>query len=320
MLNIGSGLEKFRVSPLLILFLSAFFFIPILNPPLFGWLNGISALPVFYLLTVKGFKAGTTLLQMSLLIAGLGALLMHRMEVFLFSLTLIPLGFTLYKGAMQRESAAVSGSKGLIVLGLTWLLFWGVYGASTGINPYKYLLELLDFGFQQSLELYSSKEAGLTPETVYNLKQVTEEVRATVPKLLPGLLAAVLIITVWMNMFFSNILGGRLSGGIFPWGKYASWQLPEQIIGMPIAAISLILIGQGYFQHVGSWLLLVSGLLYFFQGLAVCITLMERWNVPIYVRGILYFVLILQSYGLLLLAFLGIGDVWFDFRKKVEQT
>lgn len=257
---------------------------------------------------------------MSLLIAGLGALLMHRMEVFLFSLTLIPLGFTLYKGAMQRESAAVSGSKGLIVLGLTWLLFWGVYGASTGINPYKYLLELLDFGFQQSLELYSSKEAGLTPETVYNLKQVTEEVRATVPKLLPGLLAAVLIITVWMNMFFSNILGGRLSGGIFPWGKYASWQLPEQIIGMPIAAISLILIGQGYFQHVGSWLLLVSGLLYFFQGLAVCITLMERWNVPIYVRGILYFVLILQSYGLLLLAFLGIGDVWFDFRKKVEQT
>jgi len=315
----GSGLEKFWVSPLQLLCFSVFFFIPTLNPPLFGWLNGISALPVFYLLTVNGFKAGATLLQMSLLIAGLGALLMHRMEVFLFSLTLIPLGFTLYKGSVNRESAAVSGGKGLLALGLTWLLFWGIYSAVTGINPYKYLLEVLDVGFQQSLAFYTSKEAGLTPETVYNLKQVTEEVRDTVPKLLPGLLAAVVIITVWINMFFSNLLGGRLPGRVFPWGKYASWQLPEQIIWMPIAAISLILIGQGYLQHTGSWLLLISGLLYFFQGLAVCITLMERWNVPIFVRGILYFVLILQSYGLMLLAFLGVGDVWFDFRKRAEQ-
>jgi len=319
MVTIGSGLNKYFISPRQFLLFSAFFFIPTVNPPLFGWLHGIAAIPVFYLLTVNGFKTGTTLLQRCLLVAGLGALLMHRLEVFLFSLTLIPLGYTLFKDSVEHKSAATSGGKGMVILGLTWLFFWGIYGAITGINPYKQLLEMLDFGFQQSLEFYMSKEAGLTQETVYNLQQVTQKVRETIPKLLPGLLAAVLIITVWFNMLFSNSLMGRLQKGNYPWGKYATWQLPEQLVWIPIAATTLMLVGQGYFQYTGGWLLLISGLLYFFQGLSVCITLMERWNIPAYVRGILYFVLIIQSYGLILLAFLGLGDVWFNFREKLKD-
>jgi len=319
MAPIGSGLKQVMVSPGQLLLFSAFFFIPTLSPALFGWLNGMAAIPVFYLLTVNGLKPGTRLLQASLLAAALGALLMHRMEVFLFSLTLIPLGYCLFHGAEQGDSAAVSGGKGVVVLALSWLVFWGILAAVTGTNPYRSLLAILDQGFVQSQEFYASKEAGLSPETVYTLQQVTKEVRETVPKLLPGLLAAVLVLTVWLNMLISNSLAARLPGGSFPWGKYANWQLPEQLVWIPIAAITLLLVGSGPIQYVGSWALLLSGLLYFFQGLAVCLALMERWNVPTYVRAILYFVLILQSYGLILLAFLGVGEVWFNFRQKIKQ-
>ena len=313
------GLNKYLFSLGQFLFISFLFFIPALSPQLFGWLNGLLAIPVFYLLLVNGLISGTKKLVVGLLLAGAGALLAHRLEAFLFSLTLIPLGYSLFKSATAQESVAVSGGKGVAVLGLTWLLFWGIYGAVTRTNPYRYLLEVLNLGFQQSLEFYTSKEAGLSGEMVYNLQQVTEVLKVSIPQLLPGLLASALVITIWINMATCNTLVSRLRNSAHPWGKYSTWKLPDQLVWVPIAAIAILLIGRSYLQYVSGWMLLVSGLLFFFQGLAVLIALLERWNIPLYIRGILYFVLIIQSYGLLILAFLGMSDIWFDFRQRIEK-
>lgn len=318
MVNSGFGLKRFSVPPGHTLLLSGLFFMAPLSPSLFGWLIGLLAAPVFYLLAVNGYDAGKKQIAISLLIAGLGALLVQQLEIFLFSLTLIPLGFTLFKSAHAKESAATSGGKGLVALGLTWLLFWGAYGVITGTNPYSHLLKVLDLGFQQTLEVYSAKEAGLDPEMVLNLNQVTTFMREIIPKLLPGLLASLVTVTVWMNMVLVNNLTGRLTG-VAPWGGYTTWKLPEQLVWMPIAAIIIVLFGRGSLQNAGSWLLALAGLLYFFQGLAVFIALLERWRVPLFVRIILYFVLIVQSYGLILLAVLGLSDVWLNLRKKTEQ-
>lgn len=260
-----------------------------------------------------------TQLCTSLLIAGIGTLLVHRLEFFLFSLTLIPLGYSLFKSAANQESAAVSGGKGVAVLGLTWLVFWGVYGAVMEVNPYRYLMEMLDLGFQQSLEFYTSKEAGLSPEMIYTLQEVTSVMRKAIPALLPGLLASALFITVWFNMVTSNSLSVRFYKGAYPWGKYSTWKLPEQLVWVPIAAITILLTCKGALQYTGGWMLLISGLLYFFQGLAVLVALLDRWNVPVYIKGILYFILIIQSYGVLILALLGISDIWFNFRQRIEE-
>jgi uncharacterized protein YybS (DUF2232 family) len=319
MVNTEPGLKNFFSHPGRLLLFSAFFFAPALSPSLLGWLNGLFAVPVFYLLTVNGFRSGLTTLHISLVIAGIGALLMHRLDFFLFSLTVIPLGYSLFKSAANQESAAVSGGKGVAVLGLTWLIFWGVYGAVMGINPYKQLIEMLDLGFQQSLVFYTSKEAGLPPEMMFALQEVISGLRKAMPALLPGLLASALVITVLVNMIVSNTLANYFSKGVFPWGAYSTWELPEQLVWVPITAITLMLIGKGDLLHTGGWLLMLSGLLYFFQGLAIFIALLERWNVPVYIKGILYFILIIQSYGLLILALLGISDIWFNFRKRIEE-
>jgi uncharacterized protein YybS (DUF2232 family) len=80
-----------------------------------------------------------------------------------------------------------------------------------------------------------------------------------------------------------------------------------------------MLIGKGDLLYTGGWLLMLSGLLYFFQGLAIFIALLERWNVPVYIKWTLYFILIIQSYGVLILALLGISDIWFNFRKRIIE-
>ncbi len=317
MVNTGPGLNKHIFPFGQILLFSAFFLAPTLSPLLFGWLNGLLAVPVFYLFNAKGLTSGIQQLRISLLIAGIVALLMQRLEIFFFSLTLVPLGYALFKSVAARDSAAVSGGKGIVVLGLTWIFFWGIFGAVSGTNPYNSLLEALDTGFQQSLKFYASNEAGLSQDTVYALQQVTSGMKQVIPNLLPGLLAAALVMTVWINMVFSNALIARLCNCDFPWGKYSTWKLPEHLVWAPIAGIAIML--AGYLQYVGGWLVLLSGLLYFFQGLAVCIALQERWNIPIFIRVLLYFVLVIQSYGVLILTFLGMSDVWFNLRQIPEK-
>ena len=72
--------------------------------------------------------------------------------------------------------------------------------------------------------------------------------------------------------------------------------------------------------NAGLSLLIVSGLLYFFQGLAVFVHFVDRWKIPVYLKVAIYGILILQSYGLLLLSILGIADVWIDFRKRQNKN
>jgi uncharacterized protein YybS (DUF2232 family) len=58
------------------------------------------------------------------------------------------------------------------------------------------------------------------------------------------------------------------------------------------------------------------GLLYFFQGLAVLIHMLDKWKVPLYLRLLILVILVLQSYSLLFLAVVGVADVWLDFRQR----
>ncbi len=109
------------------------------------------------------------------------------------------------------------------------------------------------------------------------------------------------------------------SAGKPPWGEYSTWKLPEQLVWAPIIGVALLLISSGVLQRAGGWLTLVAGLLYFFQGLAVVVALLARWKVPVFVRIILYFVLLIQSYSLILLAILGLSDVWLNMRQTSKE-
>lgn len=305
------------VPPGQLLLVCGLFALPVVSPALFGWINGLLAVPVCTVLLAHGSATGAGLLRTGLVLVGFLALLLARLDIFLLSLAAVPLGVTLFFSARNQEGAATSGGKGLAVLALTWLLYWGGFGVLTGSNPYASLLQALDLGFQQTLEMYSAKEAGLTPEVVYGLQNITNTLRNTVPRLLPGIIATVVIGTVWLNMVMINRLFSRI--GTAPWGPYAGWVLPEHLVWVPIAALMALLVGDGLVRDLGGCLLLASGVLYFFQGLAVLLTLLTRWRVPTFARVLLYGMLVIQSYSLPVLAVLGISDVWFNLRRKSDE-
>ncbi|NOX80841.1 MAG: DUF2232 domain-containing protein [Deltaproteobacteria bacterium] len=298
--------------------LAAAFLLPALIPGLFGWISGMMAIPVFYFLKVDGERQGGIEIRNSILLAGAGALVLQQLPVMLFSLTLIPLAYSLNRSAAAGDSEVRTGARGVIILGASWFVFWAVYGTIVGINPYTHLLKTLDSGFAQVYEIYS-KNGNLPADTLLNLEQVIHELRRLIPIILPGMLACSVMMTVWMNMVGANSLLQRLRPELAPWRKYSHWRLPDRIVWLPIVAGVALTIGSGIVKNAALWILLVSALLYFFQGLAVLIHLLDKWKVPLYIRILIYGIIVLQGYGLFVLVITGVADVWIDFRHRHDN-
>jgi len=296
------------------------FILPVALPSLFGWLNGLAAVPVFFLLRTTG-EARQAILQIrnGLLLATGVALLLQQLVLLVFAATALPLGYSLYRSARCGEKPATAAAKGLFALGSSWFLFWTVYGIIAGIEPYATLLAILDSSFGGVIEIYRTNTE-LPADVLYNLEQIITSIREFLPRIMPGLLATSVVITVWLNMVIVNHLLYRLKPEKVAWPRFSQWQLPEKLVWLVIVAAIFLLLGRGTIQDAGYSLVILSVALYCLQGVAVFLHFLDRWNVPGYLRIIVYVFLAVQSYGLLLLAVLGVADIWIDFRKLAVNT
>ncbi|CAK8720250.1 DUF2232 domain-containing protein [Candidatus Electrothrix laxa] len=291
------------------------FFLPIAVPGLLGWLNGLLAVPIFLLLqTAHDERTAGQQIRNGLLMAGLGSLVMGRFSMFLFTLMMLPLGYSLHLSVSRQKTPAESGAAGIMVLGISWLFFWSVYGTMSGMNPYVGLLTDLDAFLGQVVVVYRTS-SDLPADVLYSLEQIIAGMRLLLPKILPGLLVGMVLITVSLNMVICRSVMCRLVPEKVFWPPYSDWRLPDKTVWLLICAFALLLVGTGGVKNVGSSLMLVSGLLYFFQGAAVVIHVLNRWNLPRTFRLFFYVILALQRYGMLLVVIVGIADTWADFRK-----
>ena len=294
---------------------AVFFFLPIAVPGLFGWLNGLLAVLIFLLLQTAAdeWRAGQQI-RNGLLMAGLGSLLLGRFSMFFFTLTMLPLGYSLHRSVTQRKSPAEAGAAGVVVLALSWFLFWSSYGMISGMNPYIVLLAEMDTFMVQLIAAYRTSSE-LPVEILYNFEQIIEGIRELFPKILPGLLGGTILTTVCINLVVSGGLLRRLAPEKAFWPPYSEWRLPDRVVWLLITVFALLLFGQGWVKHVGLSLVIVSGLLYCFQGAAVVIHTLNRWNLPRAFRFFAYVLLLFQGYGAMLLFFVGVADTWVDFRR-----
>jgi uncharacterized protein YybS (DUF2232 family) len=282
---------------------------------LFGWLNGLLAVPIFLLLqSAADEKTAGRQIRNGLLLAGFCSLLLGRFSMFLFTLTMLPVGYSLHLSAVQRKSPAESGATALMTLGLSWLLFWSLYGMLNGTNPYLDLLTGMDALLEQLTAAYRANP-DLSVDVLYDIEQIIAATREILPKILPGLLAGMVLVTVSLNMLISGALVRRLVPEQAPWPPYSEWHLPDKTVWLLIFAFILLLVGTGGVKNTGMSLLIVAGMMYFFQGAAVVVHVLNRWKLPRAFRFFVYVLIFFQRYGMLLVAIVGTADTWADFRK-----
>lgn len=290
------------------------FVLPAISPEKTAWLTGFIPLPVFYYLICSGKREGLLLIRNAVLVAGCVAVLTNGLPLLLFSLTLVPLGFIFYRAAQNGDSPARAGFDGMLFLGAAWLLFWTCFGLLAHTNPYAELLDALDQGLAGALTAYRG-ESGLSASAWQSFEATVNQIRTLLPRVLPSLLITGLLSTVWTNQALGNWLLKRKNQALAPWPDFRNWQLPDHLVWGFILGATLLLMPAEVLKTIGLNILIVWGAFYCIQGAAVLAGLLNRWALPRPLRIILFAFVIIQTFGIILLAFLGLADVWGDFRK-----
>lgn len=307
----------FSVPSLLIALL---FLLPSAAPSLLAWLIPLLSVPVFlFLQRVDNDRQAMPFLRNGLLLGGIGALLLNAAGLFLFSLSQLPLAWSLRRSAAEGKSPAAAGGAGLAVLALSWTAFWLCYGILSSSNPYSSLLAGFHDALSEAVQAYRASRTDMPAEILYSLELTAAWLRRHLADLLPGLLISSLVVNVWLNMLTSNWLLGKMQPNKAPWPTYRCWRLPDHLVWLLIAGAGLAAGSAGQARTVGFTLLATAALVYFFQGAAVFAHLLHRWKVPAFGRFFLYFIVAVQSYGMILLAVIGVADIWADFRKLAQD-
>jgi uncharacterized protein YybS (DUF2232 family) len=254
------------------------------------------------------------LIRNSLVVASVVALLTGSLPLLIISLPLVLVGVIFSLAGQGRHSPVWAGFSGTLVLGAAWLIFWSAIGLLQQVNPYTELRDALDQGLAEALTVYR-EQAGVSGETWQALETTITDLRQIMPTVLPGLLVAGLLSTVWMNQALGNWLLRRKAAALAPWPGFVAWQLPDNLVWGVILGGLLLLLPLEAAQTIGLNLLIIWGVLYCIQGTAVLSGLFQRWALPQPVRVLLFVFVMIQSFGLMLLAILGLIDVWVDFRK-----
>lgn len=280
-------------------------------------LHGIIPLVVMYQLTILGWKQGGALLAAGLVLAGAITWRLGSLPALLFAITLVPVGLLLARGIEKNEAPGMTGLKAVLSLGALWLLAGLWYGLQHGVNPYREIQQGLEEGFRQTLAHYQAKKE-LPAEALKELTVALEVTRQFLRQALPAVLITAVVGTVWLNLLAGSWLLKRTRPDLIRWPEFKTWRLPEPLVWLVIVALGLLVSNQEPLVTVGLNAVYVLGLLYFMQGLAIVAHLLARWRMPRFFRGMVYALLLIQLYGMLLLALLGLADIWFHLRKGPE--
>lgn len=300
-----------------ILIVTGTLLLPGLQSALFGWVYGLVPLLVFYYLCRYGSQAGTKYLLQGTLIALLAGVIWQMTSQVLLVLILFPTGFILARSAAQDDAPALAGLKGFVALSVSWFLFSSMIGITEGNHPYPVLLQSINQGMDEALKYYQENEK-IPAESYYLLAQTFLQIKERLSQLMPAILASMAMITVWLAM----VLGNRLiqkNTGQSPWPEYQFWQLPEKLVWLVVAAAILALMPLPTARTIGFNLLVIASLIYCFQGLSIFLFFLNKWKVPLFIRSLLYVIVVFQSLGTIFLSVIGLADVWFDLRHLSSQ-
>jgi uncharacterized protein YybS (DUF2232 family) len=148
---------------------------------------------------------------------------------------------------------------------------------------------------------------------------MAEQVSNLLTRIYPGLTVAAIGGMLLLTVF----LLARLSSGryVIPGPPFPLWKIPEHLIWLLIAGGFGSLLLDGWIQ-VAAWNLLAVALpLYFLQGMAVVSYFFLRKGISPLMRGFGYLVLLVVNPFQLLVAGIGVFDLWVDFRKpRIKKT
>jgi hypothetical protein len=302
--------------------------------PLGLWLRGLAALvllfvlgfphPLAYLalgiwlplpIILVGWRLGSRWAALLTLTAAAGlvavnpSLSLFRESLGAGQLLLMGLILTLGRNRGWTDGNALVITALIVCLGLVTLLLGQAWWAQvTPLQLWQQKAGELAATLQKLLE-----ESGLGSQSWQPPGLAPVSWQALMIRILPALTVVNIGCVAWFNL----VLARRL-GEAFGWSpaepRLSQWRSPEWLIFGFLAAGFSLLAPLPALRLVGLNLALIIGFLYFCQGVAVVAALFQRFQVPLILRGLGYLLMFINPM-LLVIALVGLMDLWLDFRQ-----
>lgn len=269
-------------------------------------------LPVAWVVMRSGLLSGVaTLLLTTLVVQTLGGTEAPLAYLTQFALPSLLLPWLLRR-CWRWDRAAASTVIATLLTGYVALL--GV--ATMRDQPVQQLVDgAIVTQLQQAGKWLGSSE--LPPDRQHELEQLLAGAEKIFKRFYPGIIAVgssmLALLTV---LCLSGLPGmrGQIAGP-----RLADWRAPEPLIWPLIAAGFLHFFAPGVMGWIGSNLLAFLLLIYYLQGLAVVTHLFERRRLAPLLQGAGYVLMLFASPLPLIVAGIGLFDLWIDFRKQPNR-
>ena len=214
-------------------------------------------------------------------------------------------------GRVRAIERLVLGAASVLFLGAVVLLrlFYGSWSS---------MLQEMKTSITESLmsavRVYEKMD--VPQESLNLLKERAPEMADMVLQLLPAMAFMGLALIVLFNVLF---LCRRFPDRRAQWlaaETLREWKAPDALVwGLIVCGFMVFIPGFDALKLIAVNLLLVVVACYFFQGLAIVAYFFHKNNVPRIFRGVIYLFIAFQQICTLLVAGLGLFDLWGDFRR-----
>lgn len=254
----------------------------------------------------KGWSAGLLATGISLiwLFAGKELALLYGLFAFMVMLLFLLLG-----RLRSIETVVVSVAGVLFAMvGAIMTYFYNSWSQMAGD-----LREILEGNLNGTVRLY--EKLGFSQESLELLRERTPQIIETVLEILPSLVFITLGVVVLINLF---LLHRRFPDRRAAWWSNENlreWKGPDSLVWcLIVCGFALFIPGVQVLKTFALNMLLVVAVFYFFQGLAILAYYFHQKNVPFYLRGITYVLILFEQIFTMLVVGLGLFDLWGDFR------
>jgi len=274
--------------------------------PVVGLMPGVYApLPAMYYTIKSGRGVGLTIM---LITVALLVVISNPMITMLYliqgGLISVTLPHFLLKGYGGLRSIVTGVAINIACLLLIALIAWQYYGQ----NVNQIVVKWIDTSISEATAMYD--KSGLKKEDILSLQQETKQV---IGRIYPSLAIVAMGVIAGLNLQALRKLAAKV-GRPFALTDLNAFRNPEHFIWFVIIPGFALLINNAGVVTAALNILLVALSLYFIQGLAVVLSMFDKFAVPRFIRVTFYVVLVLQPFLAAGLAALGVFDLWGNFR------
>jgi len=284
------------------------FYLSAIAPPL----GLLTPAPLYYSLVVYGYKTGAAIIAGAglfvLLASGPGSCLLF---LAMFGVAAFALAESHRRGESLEAAMGRATLAAYIAAGAVFLLSAALAGEGPGAILAAWARDAVD----ALTKSYSGMELGQKTAEWFNANG--NFLVESFVRVFPGLSFISVMLMVAVNMLVIRAVSLRSGWGIHPAGhSLAGWKTPDAMVWGVVAGGFGIVLFEGVAETVFLNLLMVSLAVYMVQGVALAHFMFMRFNIPVPIRALGYFVIFSYPLFIGIVCAFGLMDTWMDFRER----